>query len=87
MNNYDLLNDNEKAFVTSIANSAGVPEEATIEYLLSSDDDNFYENSIYREWYSLLADCHGVWSDAIQFAKNQKLASEISKPLLGENHV
>jgi hypothetical protein len=78
MNNYDLLTDNQKAFVKSIANSAGVPEEATIEYLLSSDDDNFYENSIYCEWYSLLADCHGVWRDAIQFSKNQKLASEIT---------
>jgi hypothetical protein len=71
MNNFDLLTDNQKAFVVAIRDYAGVPEMATIEYLLTNDDDVFYRHSEYNEWYSLLADCHGVWCCAIKFAKKQ----------------
>lgn len=71
MNNFDLLTDNQKAFVRAIRDSAGVPESATIEYLLTDTYDNFLRYSPYREWYDKLVDCHGVWFAALKFESNR----------------
>jgi hypothetical protein len=71
MNNFDLLTENEKAFVKAIASSAGVPKEATIEYILASDEDDFSNRSPHGDWCSLIGDCRGVWFAAIEFSEKQ----------------
>ena len=71
MNNFDLLTDNQKAFVKAIRDSAGVPEMATIEYLLTDTYDNFLRYSPHREWYGQLVDCHGIWFAAIKFERDR----------------
>jgi hypothetical protein len=71
MNNFDLLTDNQKAFVKAIRDSAGIPEKATIEYFLTDTDENFFRNSPYREFYSQLTDSYNLWQLAIQFERRR----------------
>jgi hypothetical protein len=71
MNNFDLLTDNQKAFVKAIRDNVGVPEMATIEYLLTDTCDNFLRYSPYCDWYDQLANCHAIWFDAIKFERDR----------------
>ena len=45
MNNFDLLTDNQKAFVKAMRDSSGVSETATIEFLLTDTATNFLKYS------------------------------------------
>jgi len=71
MNNFDLLTDNQKAFVKAMRDSSGVSETATIEYFLTDTHENFFRNSLYREFYSQLTDSYDLWQLAINFERNR----------------
>ena len=71
MNNYDLLTDNQKAFVKAMRDSAGIPEKATIEYFLTDTANNFLRYSPYCDFYSQLADSYDIWQLAIQFERRR----------------
>jgi hypothetical protein len=70
MNNYDLLNANQKAFIEAIDSIGGIPVEAVIEFLIMESDD-FYRNSKYREHYTQLEDCWQVFQFAITHEKRR----------------
>ena len=69
----------QKAFVAAMS-SNGVPEEATIAFMETGDNDEFYESK-YREYYTTLADCYNAWSDGIQFERARiiKICEELGK--------
>jgi hypothetical protein len=71
MNNYDLLTDNQKAFVKAMRDSSGVSETATIEFLLTDTATNFLKYSPYCDFYSQLADSYDIWQLAINFERNR----------------
>ena len=71
MNNFDLLTDNQKAFVKAMRDSAGIAETATIEFLLTDTATNFLKYSPYCDFYSQLADSYDIWQLAIQFERRR----------------
>ena len=71
MNNFDLLTDNQKAFVKAMRDSSGVSETATIEFLLTDTASNFLRFSPYCDLYSQLADSYDIWQLAINFERNR----------------
>jgi hypothetical protein len=71
MNNFDLLTDNQKAFVKAMRDSSGVLETATIEFLLTDTATNFLKYSPYCDLYSQLADSYDIWQLAINFERNR----------------
>ena len=56
----------EKAFIAAMANNA-IPEQATAEFLRTTDE--AFNDGKYWEFYTLLADCRGVWRAAIEFER------------------
>ena len=71
MNNYDLLTDNQKAFVKSMRDSWGISETATIEFLLTDTASNFLRFSPYCDYYESLANSYDIWQLAINFERNR----------------
>ena len=71
MNNFDLLTDNQKAFVKAVRDSVGIPEMASIEFLLTESAGEFLRHSPYCDYYNSLADSYDIWQLAINFERNR----------------
>jgi hypothetical protein len=71
----ELLPENfteeQQAFMEAYHSNVGcAPPDVVKLFLLTKDDDNFYED--YSEYYSGLADARGVWEDAKSYFKDKK---------------
>ena len=75
MKDAELLVDNftkeQQAFMDAYHSNVGsAPSDVVKLFLLTKDDDDFYED--HSEYYSGLADAHGVWDDAKRYYKDAK---------------
>jgi len=71
----ELLPENfteeQQAFMDAYHSNVGsAPSEVVKLFLLNKDHDDFYED--HSEYYSGLADAHGVWEDAKRYFKEAK---------------
>lgn len=64
-----FLSLDDRAFLDAYRqNVASAPREIVEVFLSMQDDhDGFYE--MYSEYYSSIADAHGVWQDALKHAR------------------
>jgi hypothetical protein len=69
--NVDNTAEHDTAFIEAYSmNVSDAPDDVVKEFLNSRDDhDKFYDE--YSEYYSGLADAHGVWESALAYAANQ----------------
>ena len=68
--NRNLLTDNQKAFIKAVKDSAGIPEMASIEFLLTESAGKFLK-SPYCDYYNSLADSYDIWQLAINFERSR----------------
>lgn len=63
--------EEQQAFMKAYLNNvADAPIQVVQAFILSKEDDDFYED--YTEYYSGLADARGVWEDAKTFFQGKK---------------
>jgi hypothetical protein len=65
------LTADEKAFARAVDSNGGFPDEAVIAFLLSEDDDEFYDGK-YGDYYSSLQDMSNVFWSALEYARENK---------------
>ena len=65
------LTADEKAFIRALDTNGGFPDEAVIAFILSEDDDEFYDGE-HGEYYSSLTDCSNVFYSALEYARGEK---------------
>ena len=65
------LTADEKAFARAVDSNGGFPDEAVIAFLLSEDDDEFYDGE-HGEYYSSLQDMSNVFYAALEYAREGK---------------
>ena len=65
------LTADEKAFARAADSNGGFPDEAVIAFLLSEDDDEFYDGK-YGDYYSSLQDMSNVFWSALEYARENK---------------
>ena len=60
------LTKKQLAFVEAMQNIGGIPEKATINFITNDDCDGRFEGH-----YTTLADCWGVFRDAIEYERKR----------------
>lgn len=65
------LTADEKAFICALDLNGGFPDEAVIAFILSEDDDEFYDGE-HGEYYTSLTDCSNVFWSALKYARENK---------------
>ena len=71
----ELLPENfteeEQAFMDAyLRNVADAPRQVVTDYLIRGNERAFYDD--YSEYYTGLADAHGVWEYALKYARGNK---------------
>lgn len=65
------LTEDEKAFAHAVDRNGGFEDEAVIDFLLSEDNDVFYDGK-WGHYYSSLQDMSNVFWSALEYARGGK---------------